>query len=443
MAIWDFVGSRAQTAAGFSPRTQEHTERVKLFGLYWDYYRGKHRRQTLSKPEQPDDNVVFNLSSRVVNMGKDFLFGHPPTFEIDGEEERTDAEEYLDAAWGTEEQRAMLLQKLAINGAVCGTAFIRLYEQDGGDLPRIQNVDPAMVDVITLDDDIDQIMAYHIIWRSGENNWKRHRIDLQENDTWLITEEIAFNNDNLWREMDTIPWPWSFAPVFYCQNLTLPNSIWGVSDLESADLNDTINTVASNINRILRYHAHPKTIGTGFQASLMQNTAVDQFWTIPNENANVYNLEMQSELQAAYQYLSELKTIYAKVTGVPELDPATVNVGALSGFALRILNGDLLAKTEGKRNTYGAMLSDVNAALMQLGGYGDARVNNVWKDPLPESETEEAQVLTMDRQNGLSTETYLERRGYDTERELERMEAEAALQTSAGELALRQFEIGF
>jgi hypothetical protein len=444
MAIWDMLTSRQDNSSGFSPRTKAHNERVKLFALYWDYYRGKHRRPLVSKtnPDQPDDNVILNHSKRIVNQGVQFLFGQPVQFEIDGEDERTDAETYIDSAWGSAEQKTMLLQGIAVNGAVCGTAFVRLYEPEAGDLPRIQNLDPTQVDVITQDDDIDMIMAYHIVWKSGDD-WKRHRIDLQETgNAWVISEEIAFRNDNVWKLVDEYLWPYEFAPIAHCQNMSLPNAVWGISDLEDADLNDAINNTASNVNRILRYHAHPKTIGTGFQASLMQNTSVDQFWTIPSENARVYNLEMQSELQAAYEYLAELKQTFSKVTGVPELDPATVNVGALSGFALRILYGDLLQKTNAKRNTYGAMLSDINMRLLQLGGYGDERVNNVWADPLPENETEEAATLTTDRQNGLSLETYLERRGYDAEREQERIADEAAQESNLGAELLRQFERG-
>jgi hypothetical protein len=115
-----------------------------------------------------------------------------------------------------------------------------------------------------------------------------------------------------------------------------------MSDLEEADINDAINFTASNIQRILKFHSHPKTIGTGFSAEQLQNTAVDEMWAIPDPAAKVFNLEMQSDLASAFNYLNLLKGAYAKVTGVPDLDPAVVNVGALSGFALRILYGDLL-----------------------------------------------------------------------------------------------------
>jgi hypothetical protein len=116
---------------------------------------------------------------------------------------------------------------------------------------------------------------------------------------------------------------------------------------------------------------------------------------------------------------------------VPDLDPAVVNVGALSGFALRILYGDLLEATQVKRNTYGALLNGINQALLALGGlgeYGKVEIKNVWADPLPSSDLEQAQTLEIDRRNGLSKETYLKRRGYDPVKEAELAGAEAEAQ---------------
>lgn len=429
---------------GYSPRSDEHKARVELFAKFWRYYEGDHDKSLVVKELQADDNITLNYSQRVVDKGVEFLFGNGVDFEIDQDNaERTVEEEYLDAAWGTDEQKAMLLQKIAMNGFVTGTAFVRIYPAEmAGDLPTIKNINPSIVDVITAEDDIDEVVSYQLIWKSGDN-WKRHRIDSQENGTWFVTEEISFQGDAKWKVMDDYAWPYTFAPIIMAQNVTMPNKVWGTSDLANADLNDQINNVSSNINRILRYHAHPRTIGTGFQASALQNTAVDQFFTIPSEAANVFNLEMQSDLASSYAFEQELKDAFYEISGIPNLNPKTVNVGALSGFALRILYGDLLAKTNAKRNTYGAMLSEINTALLQLNGMGDMPVRNVWADPLPENQAEEAQTLTIDRQNGLSQETYLERRGYDLERENERIEDEAAQQGNIGQQILQSFQNGF
>ena len=335
-AVWLFgISSQVNERHRSDSRhlSDTHKRRAELFGLYWDYYRGKHRRPLKIRDGQADDNVIVNYSRRVVDKSVAFLFGHPPCFEIEGDEieaANDPMEEYLELVWGTDEQKAMLLQEMGIAGGVCGTAFVRLYPAEvPGALPRIAVLNPSLMDVVTNPDDIDQIVSYRIIWQSGDD-WKRHRIDLQDNGTWVITEELNRFGTGTWAITQETVWPWTFAPVFWCQNRTNPIDNWGISDLEEADINDAINFVASDIQRILRYHAHPRTVGTGFTAAALQNTAVDNFWTIPAADAKVSNLEMQSDLASAYNMWSGLREAYAKITGVPDLDPSTVNVGALS-----------------------------------------------------------------------------------------------------------------
>ena len=437
MKIWDFL---ARTTDSLAPISPEQRQRQALFSLYWDYYRGRHRKPLKMRSGQPDDNTILNYSRRVVNKGVQFLFGKTIEFEIDGTDVMTRQEEYLAQVWGSDEEKMTLLQEIALNGAVTGTAFVRLYPPQGpGSLPRIVNVDPALLDVITNDDDIDDIRSYRITWKSGDQ-WKRHRIDADAGQ-WIISEEVKGAGDR-WQLVSDEIWPWDFPPVVHCQNLPAPNEFWGISDLENADINDAINFTASNINRILRFHSHPKTIGIGFNAAQLQNTAVDQFWTIPNEQAKVFNLEMQSDLASAYAYLQELRNAYSKITGVPELDPAQVNIGALSGFALRILYGDLLELTRMKRNTYGAMLNELNRRILVVSNLGDMLTRIVWQSPLPEDEQATSEALARDRQAGLSLQTYMERRGYDWKREQERIAEEQATTDTIGSALLRAFDRG-
>ena len=440
MAIWDFMSSQRGMTSGFSPLTDAHRERAQLFGMYWDYYRGKHRRPLKIKDGQANDNVIVNYSRRIVDKSTAFLMGSPPRFEVDGE--NTAADDYLSLVWGTDAQKGMLLQEMSINGGVCGTSFVRLYPADRpGDLPRIAVLNPSLIEMVTNPDDIDEVVSYQIIWKSGEA-WKRHRIDSQENGTWIITEEIA-KQGTVWTLVQETLHPYTWSPVFWCQNRVNPVDVWGISDLEEADINDAINFTASNINRILRYHAHPRTIGTGFTAATLQNTAVDQFWTIPASDSKVQNLEMQSDLASAYNFWSGLREAYSKISGVPDLDPAKVNVGAMSGFALRILYSDLIELTNVKRNTYGEMLAGINAAVLEMAGFGaNVDVRNEWMDPLPVDQAAQVQLLALDRQQGLSLETYLEQREYDVDRELERIQDEKASNATLGEALLGAFERG-
>lgn len=411
----------------FSPLSDAHRKRQELFSVYWNYYRGHHRRFIKTMTGGPDDNVVLNYAQSIVEQGIDFLFGKEVVFEIDSiNTERNQQEQYLDLVWGEAETKMTFLQEVAQNGAICGTSFVRLYRADPNapnSLPLLVNLDPSLIDVVTAADNVEEVVEYHIVWRVGDT-WKRHVIS-RDIDQWMITPQRAEKN-RLWvQDGEEELWEFDFAPIFHCKNLPLANSFWGRSDLENADLNDAINRTASNTNRIIRFHAHPKTVGVGFNATQLQTTSVNEFWTVDNKDARIANLEMQSDLVSSREFVKDLKAAMHKIGGASELDPAQVNVGALSGFALKILYGPTLSRTDKKRNTYGGMLKAINKALLVLAGQEPVDVKNVWKSPLPESGLEQAQELAVDVQNGLSKATYLERRGYDAAVEMAKRKEEA------------------
>ena len=253
----------------YVPLSKEHKARRGLFALYWAYYRGHHRKTIKVKASQADDNVTLNWSKKIVDAGVAFLFGKLVSFEIDGEPDRTKAEQFLDTVWANDPRTGfnapVFLKQLSQNGAVDGTAFVKLHPPDDWhELPYMRAIDPAIADIITDPNDVETVIAYHLVWKSGDD-WKRQRIE-RDGIIWRIVDEI-YNRGDKWRIEDEMAWEYDFPPLFHCQNLILANSQWGISDLEDADVNDAVNFAASNINRIIRFHAHPKTIGTGFAAN--------------------------------------------------------------------------------------------------------------------------------------------------------------------------------
>lgn len=381
-----------------APLSDEHRERRELFHLYRSYYRGRHRQQLKTRPGSANDNVTLNWSKKVVNHGVNFLFGQPITFEIEGDEEqRSESEQYLDYVFQDDPlndfSMALLLQTLGQNGGVCGTAFLRLYPDENK--PRIVALDPSIMDIVTDPDDMTRVNEYHAVWQAGKGNdarWKRHRVMRGDGDWWEIVEEEYQRTK--WVALDSpLRWDYSFAPIFHTQNLIAASEVWGISDLEDADLNDAINFGASNIGRIIRFHAHPTTILEGYNGTLESlDTGVGKLWKLPSGTAK--NLEMQSDLSAARTNRADLEEAFHQVADVPRLDPAQVNLGALSGFALRILYGPLLAKTSVKRELYGSMLAKLCHALLAIENREvAATVKVLWKSPLPEDPKEKADIF--------------------------------------------------
>ena len=432
---------------------EERSARLAAYKRHWLYYLGQHEKQLTVRQGQADDNVVINLARIIVDKGAAFLFGKEVEWELQ-EGKRTPEEEYLDDVW-QRNRKMTFLGKLGTSGGIYGHEFVKIVP-DGitRGIPRLVSLEPENVTVFWDGDDIDSVWRYRIEYtaqgRDGRALSRRQDIERADNGVnWTITNWIARGGGRYIPDPDmpTVPWPYPFAAVVDSQNLPLPGTYYGMSDLDDGDLQDAINYDASKIQRILRYHAHPKTVAKGMgNADIKINE--DDVVILPGQDPNMWNLEMQSDLGAALAFLDKLTRWEMAQAGIPDLDPAKVNVGALSGFALSILYGDLLEKTELKRRTYGDLIVETNRRLCVIGGYGDDNICELhWQSPLPNDETSEQvrDQFELD-QELVSKETVQVRRGLDPEVENERIASEGQARDVAdgniGAILLRRWETG-
>lgn len=436
--------------------TNRERERVALYEQYWNYYNGRHRahlrrRQSPQGPG-PDDNTIVNVSRRIVNKGIGFLFGVPLEWEIpDAESSMTgenDASEFLSAVWRSDEWRMVFLQELAQNGFVTGDWFVQIVPGDpmtpGGALPRIVNVNPSMIFPNWNPDDIDDVWSYEMRWQNADGDPVRliHSLDSDREGVWVTWSETL--QRGVWRmTVEPEDWPYDWPMFLHGKNWPNANSFWGISDLEDADLNDAINSVASNLRRITRIYAHPIPWARGFGNSEIPIDG-SRFAMATDPNANMGVLEMAQELKSSFDYLRFLRTAFAEITQIPENDPDRMTIGAQSGFALQVLYSDLMQKTMTKRNLYGMGVVEINRRLLEVGGYGEnVRINLTWGDPLPMDQalTNASDAFELDREL-ISPETVAKRRGIDWEQEQERLTEHALNNQTLGALALTRFDQG-
>jgi hypothetical protein len=404
----------------------------------WEYYLGQHPRQLKVRQGQPDDNVTVNLCRAIVDKGVSFLFGQDVSFEL-VEGERTEAEEWLYACWAAN-RKLTLLQKLALSGAVAGHAFLKIVLEPGQAYPRLVVLDPATVVVTVAPDDHERVLSYRIQFPTVDQETGRPVVLRQtivaDGTRWVIRDEKAFSGDR-WKTVAETVWPYEFAPVIDCQNLPNPHDYWGVSDLEEdvLRLNDAINFLLSNLVRIVRYHAHPKTWGRGFRAEQL-DLSVDETIVLPSPDAELRNLEMQSDLGSSIQLYLRLREAFHEIARVPEIATGRVEgVGSLSGVALQILYQPLVEKTETKRRLYGDLLVETNRRLLAVGGFGDDLMTTLhWPELIPGDPEAEAKTLVLWQQLGVSQDTILRRLGLDPEIEREKREM------SAGEATMRAID---
>ncbi len=396
----------------------ERSQRAAKIAMLWGYYRGSHARPLKPNPGAPDDNVIVNLARQVVDQGVAFLFPRPPrrTFPPDAPPE---AARDLDAVWRSVGE-AQFLADMALTGFVSGHVFIKLDPYSGG-LPRPVILDPALVTAFWSEQDITRVTGYRIAWEGPGQI--AHRQDIsQEGGIWTLRDSVRDPNTGRWEVEGETIWPYPCAPIVDWKNLPNPHRRYGRSDLEHAALNDAVNFVASNINRILRYHAHPKTIGTGVSAGDIQETSVDSFWTVPNTEANIYNLEMESDLGSSLTYLDWLRDAFFAEARMVDVQARRAELANVTNFGLRMMFRDQLDKNTLKQQLYGAGLSAVNAGLLAILGHEPAAPALQWADPLPAND--EAQVARLAREVDLgilSAESAAAQRGYEWEQERARI----------------------
>ncbi len=399
-------------------------ERIERYALLWQYYRGEHKKHLKVRMTPagrgPDDNLVINLSRRVVNKGVYFLFGKPLIWQLD-ETAQTPQEIMLERIWGSPEKRMALLAELAMNGAVTGDFYLQIVPPaPGEELPRVINLNPASVFPQTDPGDIDKEWAFQLRYAKGNEVWRTMHALRETGDAWETWEEVW--RAGRWERMsDPQVWPFAWPMIVHGKNLPNPNSYFGQSDLEDADLNDAINMVASNINRITRIFAHPLVWSRLFGKD---SVAVDtsQMMMSQNDKAEMGALELGRDLNSAQEFLRFLRTAFSEVTGVPESDPERMAIGAQSGFALKVLFNDLILKTGIKRSLYGNALVETNRRLLDLMSMGEDNITKLhWQDPLPVDERAEKEGQQFDLDYGLaSTETVATKRGYDYKVEVQR-----------------------
>jgi hypothetical protein len=426
------------------------------------YYDGYHVKPLKVRPGEPDDNVLVNFCRSLIDDSVSWLFGNPETGILQmriGEKNSAGGDAYPDdelIAQVYEESGGFnFFKRLGMRGSVAGHFFVKIMPRES-DTPRLVVLDPLLITIRTDPTDAERVIAYKIEWRREESDLGSRRKDTyiyrqlvveasQEDGAWVVgnfkTKDRAKRQ---WQLVDAWAWPWKWAPIVDGPNLEPGWGYYGLSDLEDvASINDGINFLASNTMRILKFHAHPKTVGTGMEADELQETAIDSFWTVPNPEARIVNLEMQSDLHSSMAFLEFLKVSFWTIGR--GLDPAVYKdkIGQVTNFALRVLAIRTLHKSGDKRLTYGKALRTINERVLEMTGREVQETLIQWPEPLPEDPNEA--LSRLEREVALdvtSRETASEEIGRAWKIEQKRIRAEKKERVSLGEYLVGEFERG-
>lgn len=402
----------------FSDRSLEDATRINQMRASWDAYFGRFPQPLQNRPRKQSDAVTINRCKSVVEASVAALFGKSIDFQI-ATEAGEGAQAWLDGCWKAN-KKMTLLAKLGINGSVCGHAFLKIVPAQP--YPRIVAIDPTSVIAEYKPDDIDSITAYRIEYSAsdaqGISAQYRQRIT-QQGGSWVIVDQQQVGK--IWQTTATTIWPYPFSPMLGCQNLPNPNSYWGIADL-SADLlaiNRELNLTYTNIARILKYHAHPKTWVQGLQGNKL-SVGPDETIVLP-DGASMGALEMHSDLSSSLAYAKRLETAMDVISRTPSLalgDLADVPRGQVTGPALELMLAPQITKTESKRELYGDLLEELNRRLLIIGGYGaNIEVFTHWPSIIPVDPQATAAVAQLYLAMGVSKSTVFAQLGFDYEEE--------------------------
>lgn len=406
---------------------QEIRLRSDSFKRAENYYHGEHDKVIYIEDGEPDDNIVINMVKQVVDRTQSFLFPSLPQISLT-ETADTPEEKFINQAFeyngGT-----IVLSNMSYNGSLSGHVFSKIVPPKPGQMfPRIVNLNPTMVTVFWQADDIQNVLWYSIRWEVGKTQYMQDII--QGDEKWFIR---TFKRDegHLWEEYGAEAiWDFPLSPIVDWQHLPNVNRFYGQPDVsaELMSLNDQINRVASMVNRILRIHAFPRTIGIGLDPGEIIKTEIDGFWATPNTDANIFNLEMQSDLASSHNFLTMLVDTFLAQARVVIMRGTVRDFQRVTNTGIRAVFLDMIAKNALLRWSYGRGIQEISRRMLMIDGKDFSVLPQiVWSDPLPEDDTETVNALAIERTLGIvSLQDAIKERGRNANDQFAKIKREMA-----------------
>src|SRR5258707_12815464 len=161
--------AQAKTLAQ-APTPQADVERKEQMGKAWDAYEGKFAEPLETGKGEINKNVKPNKCAPIVQKGVSVLFNETLKSE-------TAEQDFTDSVWGDDDEKMSMLAKIGTNGGVSGQLFLKLIPaQADMDSPRIVNLDPRIVRIVSDPEDCDLHLAYVIEYPKTSDMEKRQII---------------------------------------------------------------------------------------------------------------------------------------------------------------------------------------------------------------------------------------------------------------------------
>jgi hypothetical protein len=423
-------------------------------------YKGKLPDPLKVDKDQPNDNIKSNRCEPIVNKGASALFGDVLKIEASDEttKEDTKIQDFIEGLWGDDDDRMTKLNKVGVNGGCFGHSFLKLIPARGRmKYPRIVNLNPQIVRIVTSPEDCDLHVAY-IIETPGAGSFQKRQViarvdpdnsaptvgaEEDMNDYWTITNYVRMDQFGMWQQSGPVDlWDYPFAPIFCCQNLPNPNEAWGTPDLtpDLIQLNESLNFLLSSLARITKYHGHPTAVATGVYASEI-DTSINGIVCLPTKDSTYTKVDAMTDFSGLLGFIDDVRSSMdeqSRINAAALGRLKDIVRGTISGIALKLMFQPLVEKTTLKKRLYGHLIKNVTRAALVVQGlipieeYEDYPVALHWSSILPSDDLQDANGAIALQSAGVSKSTSLNRIGVNAQEEAEKIakekEEEAKLQ---------------
>jgi hypothetical protein len=346
-----------------------HGPRLNRYSQNWAFYLGHHWAY---RREQGEPQFAFNYVRALSDFITNFTFSKGVHFRSVPQYAHI-IPALLKKVWEVDNVKEQVLWEMGQQGGVSGDSFVKIaweppYEDSVGQphpgRVRILPLHPAHCFPEWHPHDRDRLLRFKLKYRF----WGTAPEGTRQVFTYteIITEELIeeYVNDEM---IDQRPNPLGEIPIVHIPNVRISGSPWGLSDIaDIIGLNREYNEKALEISDIINYHSAPVTIMTGAKMTNLER-GPKKVWAVPNEKAQVFNLEGGSAgVPPALEYMELIKKAMHEMTGVPEgaLGEA-MPISNTSGVALAMTYQPMMQRYHMKRLTYGEGLVKINALVLK------------------------------------------------------------------------------
>jgi hypothetical protein len=432
------------SALGFSQQrpglwSARHQQRIAAYIRYKRLFDGYAVRQSTDHQDQ-FKQLRYNLSRPIANVAADFLAAKEISWVVNDEDELTAT---CDEIWTQSGGSATFIENARLGG-IMGDACIMIDKPEEDKVAKFKWLDPAVCypefDPHDYTKMIRLVIAYDILDSNGKSVvysevWENGKVTVKMGDDIIRTEtydEEVFGG----------------IPAVWIRNDAMKGDMFGRSDLQGiVELVEEYDHLNTKQSRIIDYYAAPNLKAKGVTKNQMTMQKGERtMYFIPAE-ADIEFIEWGGTAPTIDLHLARVRETISEVAETPQVAFSKVDSGIsnVSGVALRILYGPLIAKTERKRQSWGPSMERAMWMALRCEGHMDLELDEIsieWQDPTPVNEVEEWEIYAHKVEMGVSKKQVLREAGY-TDDEIDQFTEEAEEEQAAmAEQLMKEFNAG-